>query len=123
MDGTVTGIGAEAGDSYQGGNLVEISDCTNLRVSTSVDEYDISDVAKGQKVVILTDATGDEDLSEGLQIMSPTDDTSSSTKTESSSGGLDSLMRGGSGNKGSCGDFSKSSGGAPSGAPGGMPGM
>lgn len=62
IDGTVTAIGVEAGDTYSGGDLIEISDCTNLQVSTSVDEYDISDVEEGQKVVILTDATGEEEL-------------------------------------------------------------
>lgn len=82
--------------------MIEISDCTNLRVSTSVDEYDISDVAKGQKVVILMDATGDE--------------TSSSTKTGNSGTGLDSLMQGAGGNKPNRG-YNKS-GGAPGGAPG-----
>lgn len=60
--GTVTAIGVEAGDTYSGGDLIEISDCANLQVSTSVDEYDISDVEEGQKVVILTDATGEEEL-------------------------------------------------------------
>lgn len=88
MDGTVTAIGASAGDSYQGGDLIEISDCTNLRVSTSVDEYDISDVAKGQKVVILTDATGDEELEGKITYVAPTTgSTLSSSGTSSSAGG------------------------------------
>lgn len=62
MSGTVTAVGAQAGDTYQGGDLIEISDCTNLQVSTTVDEYDISKIEKNQKVVILTDATDDEEL-------------------------------------------------------------
>lgn len=88
MDGTVTAIGASAGDSYQGGDLIEISDCTNLRVSTSVDEYDISNVEKGQKVVILTDATGDEELEGKITYVAPTTgSTLSSSGTSSSAGG------------------------------------
>ena len=62
MGGTVTAVGAAKGDSYGGGALVEISDLTNLQVSTTVSEYDISQVKKGQKVVILTDATGDTEI-------------------------------------------------------------
>lgn len=62
ISGTVTAIGAEDGDSYNGGDLIEISDCTNLQVSTTVDEYDISSIEEGQKVVILTDATGEDEL-------------------------------------------------------------
>lgn len=88
MDGTVTAIGASAGDSYQGGDLIEISDCTNLRASTSVDEYDISNVEKGQKVVILTDATGDEELEGKITYVAPTTgSTLSSSGTSSSAGG------------------------------------
>lgn len=62
MDGTVTAVGVESGDTYNGGDLIKISDCTNLQVSTTVSEYDITKVKKGQKVVILTDATGEEEI-------------------------------------------------------------
>lgn len=62
MSGTVTAIGATAGDIYNGTDLIEISDCSNFRVTTTVDEYDISNVKEGQKVVILTDATGEDEL-------------------------------------------------------------
>lgn len=60
--GTITGIGVSEGDMYAGGTLFEISDCENLQVTTTVSEYDIMSVEKGQKAVILTDATGDEEL-------------------------------------------------------------
>lgn len=62
MDGTVTAVGVEAGDSYNGGDMFEISNCTNLQVSTTVSEYDITKVKKGQRVVILTDATGETEI-------------------------------------------------------------
>lgn len=94
MDGTVTAIGVEAGDSYHGGDLVEISDCTNFQVSTTVDEYNISDVSKGQKVVILTDATGETELEGKITYVAPT-----TGSTLDSSGTSDSA--GGSGNGGS----------------------
>lgn len=106
MDGTVTAIGAEAGDSYHGGDLVEISDCTNLRASTTVDEYDIPDISKGQKVAILTDATGEEELEGKITYVAPT-----TGSTLSSSGSTDST--GGSGNTGS--SMGSSSSGSSSG--------
>ena len=62
MDGVVTAVGVETGETYNGGEMFEISDCTNLQVSTTVNEYDIAKVKEGLKVVILTDATGDTEL-------------------------------------------------------------
>lgn len=62
ISGTVTAVGVEKGDIYSGGDLFEISDCTNLQVSTDVEEYNVSKIKKGQKVVILTDATGEKEL-------------------------------------------------------------
>lgn len=62
MSGTITGVAVDNGDTYSGGDIIEISDCTDLQVSTIVDEYDIANVKKGQKVVILTEATDEEEL-------------------------------------------------------------
>ncbi len=62
MDGTVTALGVEEGASYNGGSAVEISDLTQFQVVTTVDEYDITKIEKGQRVVILTDATGDTEI-------------------------------------------------------------
>lgn len=62
VSGTVTAVGAENGDTYSGGDLFEISDCANLQVSTTIGEYDISNIEEGQKAVILTDATGEDEL-------------------------------------------------------------
>lgn len=90
MDGTVTAISVEAGDSYHGDDLVEISDCTNFQVSATVDEYDISDLAKGQKVVILTDATGETELEGKITYVAPT--TGSTLDSSSSSNGGSSSM-------------------------------
>lgn len=62
VSGTVTAVGVEQGDMYAGGDLFEISNCADLQVSTTIGEYDVSNVKKGQKVAILTDATGDTEL-------------------------------------------------------------
>lgn len=92
MDGTVTAIGVEAGDTYSGGDLLEISDCTSLRVSTTVDEYDISEVAKGQKVVILTDATGEEELEGEITYVAQTMGSSLDSSSGSSGSGSTGMM-------------------------------
>lgn len=85
VSGTVTAVGAEAGDTYAGGDLFEISDCANLQVSTTVGEYDISNVKAGQKVAILTDATGEDEL-EGEITYVAVSAGSSSLSTGSNSG-------------------------------------
>lgn len=41
---------------------MQIEDVHSFVVTSSVDEYDINNVETGQKVVILTEATGEEEL-------------------------------------------------------------
>ena len=72
MGGTVTAVNVEAGDVYAGGTMVQIEDTENLIVSTSIDEYDIGGVAVGQRVVILTEATDEEELEGEITFVSPT---------------------------------------------------
>lgn len=84
MTGTVTAVGVNAGDTYSGGDMFEISDCENLQVSTSVDEYDINQVKKGQRVVILTDATGEDEIEGEITFVAPT--TGSGSLNSSGSG-------------------------------------
>lgn len=87
MDGTVTSVNVEAGDSYTGGTLVKIQDTGSFEVTTTVDEYDISDVQKGQRVVILTDATGEEELEGEITFVAPSTDSGSDTgSTEGTAG-------------------------------------
>ena len=85
MDGTVTAVGVETGDSYSGGDMFEISDCSDLMVSTTVSEYDIADVKKGQKVVILTDATDDTEINGEITYVAVTTGSSLSSSSSSSS--------------------------------------
>lgn len=60
IDGVVTALNAAVGDTYTDGTIAEVVDDSRYTITTSVDEYDISDVKKGQRVVVLTEAT-DED--------------------------------------------------------------
>ncbi|MBO4396114.1 MAG: efflux RND transporter periplasmic adaptor subunit [Eubacterium sp.] len=85
MDGTVTALGVEAGSVYNGGDAVEISDLTQFQVVTTVDEYDITKIEKGQRVVILTDATGDTEIEGEITFVAPT--TGSTTLNSGSSVG------------------------------------
>ncbi|MCR4605812.1 MAG: efflux RND transporter periplasmic adaptor subunit [Eubacterium sp.] len=62
MSGTVTKLGVKAGDTYNGSEAAEISNLDSFQVTTTVTEYDIAKVKTGQKAVILTDATGDEEI-------------------------------------------------------------
>ncbi len=92
MSGTVTAVGVSAGDTYSGGDMFEISDCTQLQVTTSVDEYDINNVKKGQKVVILTDATDEDEIEGEITFVAPT--TGSSSLSSSSGSGASSSAGG-----------------------------
>ena len=87
MSGTVTAVGVEAGDSYSGGEMFEISDCTDLQVSTTVSEYDITKVKKGQKVVILTDATDEEEIEGKITYVALTTGSSSLSSSSTEAGG------------------------------------
>lgn len=62
MAGTITSLNVAAGDVYSGGSMLEISDCTQFNVVTSVDEYDVSKLKAGQKVILLTESTDDEEF-------------------------------------------------------------
>lgn len=87
MSGTVTAVGVEKGDSYSGGEMFEISDCTDLQVTTTVSEYDINKVKKGQKVVILTDATDEEEIEGKITYVALTTGSSSLSSASSVTGG------------------------------------
>ncbi|MBR4719580.1 MAG: HlyD family efflux transporter periplasmic adaptor subunit [Lachnospiraceae bacterium] len=65
ISGMVTQIDVEENNSFAGGNLVTIQDCSTLYVSTEIDEYDIPSIAIGQKVMFKTDATREDEL-EGI---------------------------------------------------------
>lgn len=62
ISGVVTSVLVEVGDTYKGEEIAIIQDSENFVVDATVDEYDISDIVKGMKAVIKTDATGDEEL-------------------------------------------------------------
>jgi len=72
LSGVVTAINYEAGDTYNGGVILTIQDCSSFDVQAQISEYDISDVAIGQKVLIKTNATGEEEMTGTVTFISPT---------------------------------------------------
>lgn len=76
--GIVTTLNYGDGDSYNGGDILTIEDNSSYTVATSVDEYDISKLEVGQRVVILTEATGDDELNGEITFIAPTTTSSQS---------------------------------------------
>ena len=83
IDGMITSLGVSQGDTYNGGTIAVIEDTSSFKVTTSVDEYDISKVQVGQKAIIMTEATDQEEFEGQISFIAPT--TSSSSSANSSS--------------------------------------
>lgn len=90
ISGVITSCGVEEGDTYSGGTMFQIEDTSSYTVTTTVDEYDISKIQKGQRVVILTEATGEDELEGEISFVAPsTASTSISSGNAQSVGGAD----------------------------------
>ena len=72
ISGIVTALNYEVGDTYGGGTLITLQDCSAFEVEAQISEYDISDIVLGQKVLIKTNATGEEEMSGTIHFISPT---------------------------------------------------
>lgn len=72
ISGVVTAVNYDAGDLYMQGPIVTIQDCSQFEIEAQIGEYDISDIKKGQKVLIKTDATRDAELEGTVVFVSPT---------------------------------------------------
>ncbi|MCR5733797.1 MAG: efflux RND transporter periplasmic adaptor subunit [Lachnospiraceae bacterium] len=87
VSGLVTKIDVQEGNSFTGGNILTIQDTDSFYVSTEIDEYDIPDIELGQRVVIRTDATRDDELDGVVDTIAPTATTSSSSGSSGQSSG------------------------------------
>ncbi|MCM1161890.1 MAG: efflux RND transporter periplasmic adaptor subunit [Roseburia sp.] len=85
VDGIVTSLWVEEGGAFSGGEVVTVQDNDSFIVSADVDEYDIADVEKGMRVVVKTDATGDDELEGEVTFVSPTPADNSAVQGNSSS--------------------------------------
>ena len=72
FDGIVTAVNYDPGDTYLQGAIVTVQDCSGFEVKAQIGEYDISDIALGQKVLIKTEATREQELEGTVVFVSPT---------------------------------------------------
>lgn len=86
-DGVITSSTAEEGNVYSGGDLFQIDDDSSYTVSTTVDEYDISNVSVGQRVVILTEATDEDEIEGEVTFVAPSTGSTTLASGNSQSGG------------------------------------
>ena len=71
FSGVISAVNIEVGDTYNGTAIVTIDDISSFEVTAQIDEYDIAKIEKGQKVMIKTNATGEEELEGTVKIVSP----------------------------------------------------
>lgn len=87
ISGIVTAVGIEEGEVYNGSDMIQIDDNSSYVISTTVDEYDISKVEEGQRVVVLTEATGEDEIEGEISFVAPATGSSSLSRTTSQSAG------------------------------------
>lgn len=83
----MTAVGIEEGELYNGSDMIQIDDDSSYVISTTVDEYDISKVKEGQRVAVLTEATGEDEIQGEIRFVAPTTGSSSLTGVSSQSAG------------------------------------
>lgn len=85
ISGVITSISVEEGDTYENGEMFVVQDMSSFIVEATVDEYDISDIAKEMEAVVKTDATDDEELAGIVTYVAPTPESSGQSMGGSSS--------------------------------------
>lgn len=72
FNGVVTSLNAEVGNTYAGAlPLATVEDVSGFEITTEIDEYDIGKIKKGQRVVIKTNGTGDDELEGVVKSIAP----------------------------------------------------
>lgn len=82
IGGVVTSLAVKSGDTYVEGEIMTIQNCEMFTVSAQIDEYDISELKEGMKVVIKTDATRDDELEGVVSFIAPTATASTGSSTD-----------------------------------------
>ncbi len=85
ISGIITSVNAQEGNGYQAstGALFTVQAIEVYEVTTQVDEYDINNVKVGQKVAIMTDATGEDELEGKVTFIAPVATAASSSSAVS----------------------------------------
>ena len=87
IDGIITSISIETGETFAGGDVAVVQNDKEFIVEASVDEYDIPDIKNGQRVVVKTDATEEEEFDGKVIFVAPTPESTESSSGSSSMGG------------------------------------
>lgn len=85
ISGLVTNVSVEEGNGFTGGTVMVIQDTETLKISATIDEYDIPNIKLGQRVIIKTDATRDDELMGYVSFIAPTSTTMANGGSSSSS--------------------------------------
>ena len=72
FDGVITAVNVKQGDTYLQGVIVTVQDCSAFEIEAEIGEYDISDMKIGQRVLIKTDATREQELEGTVVFVAPT---------------------------------------------------
>ncbi len=86
--GTVTALNATVGSAVTDSTVATIQDVGALKISFTVEEYDIPNVSVGLPATITSDATGDTVINGTVSQVSKTASTSTASQGSSSSGGF-----------------------------------
>ncbi len=70
-NGIVIAVDVKEGEEYKGTQIAMISDDSGYKVSSTADQYDISDITQGMKVLIGTQTTGEDNMKGVLSFVSP----------------------------------------------------
>lgn len=73
ISGVITSMNVEVGDTYMGEGSVmfTVADERNFLVEASVDEYDISSIAKDMTAAVIVEALGEEEMPAAVSYVSP----------------------------------------------------
>lgn len=73
ISGVITAMNVAVGDTYmgEGNTLFSVADNEHFIVSASVDEYDISSIAKDMTAAVIVEAVGEEELPATVSFVSP----------------------------------------------------
>ncbi|MCR4896702.1 MAG: efflux RND transporter periplasmic adaptor subunit [Lachnospiraceae bacterium] len=72
ISGVVTACNFRQGEKYAQGPILTVQDTSDYKIKAFVSEYDISDIRVGQRVLIKTNATGNEEMEGEVLFVSPT---------------------------------------------------
>ncbi len=71
MDGVVTAVNVEEGKVYSGASIITIEDASSYEIEAEIDEYDITKVEAGQRVIFKTNGTGDKEFEGRVREIAP----------------------------------------------------